>query len=156
GAPTREFETDVAAPRRRKHEHLFLVHFLAKPRHELLDVSHEPLGLDGRGDNLRIVHEVSLARTSLIPMHDREVLLQPMRGKPCHRCGWKARSTMNHEQDRIATIVPSNANELGDPADPHGLIALDPVRGDDATQLPHDIDCLLAARKSVRLSNSRL
>src|SRR5690606_24497689 len=87
---------------------------------------------------------------------DREVLLQPMRGKPCHRCGWKARSTMNHEQDRIATIVPSNANELVDPADPHGLIALDPVRGDDATQLPHDIDCLLAARKSVRLSNSRL
>src|SRR5690606_10280195 len=96
GAPTREFETDVAAPRRRKHEHLFLVHFLAKPRHELLDVSHEPLGLHGRGDNLRIVHEVSLARTSLIPMHDREVLLQPMRGKPCHRCGWKARSTKTY------------------------------------------------------------
>ena len=87
--------------------------------------------MHGRGNRGRVVELESLARASLVPLDDGEIV-GPRRleevavGKLRRR-----RAAVDHEQDWVATVPATDSDPLSDPADVDGLGLVDPMVGHD-------------------------
>ena len=140
----REGQADKRAPGMADHEDLLLAIGLAQILHDIGGVFVHARDGEGGRNRLRIIGVVGLARTALVPLHDREVVLPAVLERPACRHLGRCRSAVKEEQDRIARVAPANGDPLFGAADGNLHLLVDAVRADDLLQIADDVNRSLA------------